>query len=225
VLEGTCRRPVSSTEDKNRPTLPHLRLPHQDKDLTGVRTQDGKFPTSELMSFLRSICMHSRSLRDVFKTVDGAAAPSGADKAPSGAEKGLGTEGGGSSTGRSAGAQDRMERYSMEESSGPENEEDPAVTETDIEHLRLMRLEVQRRRYDNRKGTTTSQKQAQFLKWCVSELASALQPSGKARLAEYIHEFLWNATSPDAVKVCRPFAPMTSLPRQTSPTPPLPWPF
>jgi hypothetical protein len=191
-------------------------LPHQDMGLTGVRTQDGKFPTSELMSFLRSICKHSRSLHDVFNKVDGAAAPSGA-------EKGSGTEGGGgSSMGRSAGAQDRMERYSMEESSGPENEEDPTVTETDIEHLRLMRQEVQRRRYDSRKGTT-SQKQAQFLKWCISGLASVLQPSGKARLAEYIHEYLWNATSPDAVKVCRPFALLTSsLPRQT---PSLPWSF
>lgn len=138
--------------------------------------------------------MHSRSLPDAFSKVDAAAAAN--EEAAAGASR------------KSAIA---PERYSLEESSGPEGDEEIPVSETDIEHHRQMRLELQRRRYESRSGTP-AHKRVLFVKWALSELASALPPAGKSSLTEHVREFMHGGDKTDAIQVPTWPPRLTSLP-------------
>jgi hypothetical protein len=144
--------------------------------------QESKFPTSEFLSFLRSISSHSATLTHAFQSVGAA------DHGQYNASFREGSDG------------QVASRASSGDIGGdwgaPSNEEMPEEfmgiqdNATDLRQHQLRMEEVQRRRFEMMDGDTLARKKKEFLKWCLSELCSVLPMSGKISLSHSIREYL-----------------------------------
>lgn len=166
-------------------------------------SQEDKFPTSEFLSFLRSISLHSKSLQQVF------AQQPFSDQAQQPAASPGGGSACGASDARSASASMMSSRGggedgTMLDAGGPVfPAEFQGVTDnvTDlIQHQHRME-EVQRRRFEMQDGATLQRKKTEFVKWIMSELASVVPVSGRISLINSIREYLGNNRA-SSVQVC-----------------------
>jgi hypothetical protein len=169
--------------------------------------QESKFPTSEFMSFLRSISSHSVTLTEAFQ--GGSAQHTSQDSTPKEGSEACAAASRASSNdlGTEWGAQ-ASEDMPEEFMGIPDNS-------TDLKQHQLRVDEVQRRRFEMMEGDTPARKKKEFLKWCLSELCSVLPISGKISLCHSIREYMGN-TRVSSVQVCVVLSIASSFPHAVS---------